>query len=61
MSTRIYGAVVEEEANILYVYKLHRIVLASNICLTKLSVALCLFMVFTGKCMTRFDLPANYH
>jgi hypothetical protein len=39
----------------------HRIVLASIISFTKLSVALCLFMVFIGKCMTGFDLPANYH
>jgi hypothetical protein len=45
----------------LSVYRLHRIVLVSIISLTKLSVSLCLFMVFTGKCMTRFDLPANYH
>jgi hypothetical protein len=37
------------------------IVLVSIISLTELSIALCLFMVFTGKCMTEFDLPANYH
>jgi hypothetical protein len=33
----------------------------SIISLTELSVALRLFMVFTGKCMTGFDLLANYH
>jgi hypothetical protein len=37
------------------------IVLASIISLAELSVALCLFMVFTWKCMTVFDLLANYH
>jgi hypothetical protein len=36
-------------------------VLASIISLIELSIALCLFMVFTGKCMTMFDLPVNYH
>jgi hypothetical protein len=33
----------------------------SIISLIKLSFALCLLMVFTGKCMTEFDLLANYH
>jgi hypothetical protein len=33
----------------------------SIISLAELFVALCLFMVFTGKCMTGFDLPINYH
>jgi hypothetical protein len=37
------------------------IVLVSIISLVELSIALCLFMVFTGKCMTGLDLPANYH
>jgi hypothetical protein len=46
---------------LLSVYRLHRIILASIISLTELSVALCLFMVFTGSCKTGFDLPTNYH
>jgi hypothetical protein len=37
------------------------IILTSIISLTDLSIALCLFMVLTGSCMTRFDLPTNYH
>jgi hypothetical protein len=45
----------------LSVYRLHRVVLESIISLVELSVALCLFLVFIGKCMARFDLPANYH
>jgi hypothetical protein len=45
----------------LSVYRLHGIILTSIISLTDLSTALCLFMVFTGSCMIRFDLPANYH
>jgi hypothetical protein len=43
------------------VYRLHWIILTSIISLTDLSAALCLFMVFTGSCMTGFDLPVNYH
>jgi hypothetical protein len=46
---------------LLSVYRLHGIILTSIISLIDLYVALCLFMVFTGSCMTRFDLPANYH
>jgi hypothetical protein len=46
---------------LLSVYRLHGIILASIISLTYLSAALCLLMVFTGSCMTGFDLPANYH
>jgi hypothetical protein len=46
---------------LLSVFKLHGIILANIISLTDLSAALCLFMVFTGSCMTRFDLPTNYH
>jgi hypothetical protein len=46
---------------LLYVYRLHEIILTSIISLTNSSTALCLFMVFRGNCMTRFDLPANYH
>jgi hypothetical protein len=46
---------------LLSVYRLHGIILASIISLTDLSAALCLFMVFTGSCMTGFDLLANYH
>jgi hypothetical protein len=46
---------------LLSVYRLHKIILTSIISFTNLSAALCLFMVFTGSCMTGFDLPANYH
>jgi hypothetical protein len=46
---------------ILSVYRLHCIILASIISLTDLSAALYLFVVFTGSCMTEFNLPANYH
>jgi hypothetical protein len=45
----------------LSIYRLYMIVLVSIISLVELSIALCLFMVFTGKCMTGLDLPANYH
>jgi hypothetical protein len=46
---------------LLFVYRLHGIILASIISLIDLSAALCLFMVFTWSCMTGYDLPANYH
>jgi hypothetical protein len=46
---------------LLPVYRLHEIILPSIISLTDLSTALSLFTVFIGSCMTRFDLPANYH
>jgi hypothetical protein len=46
---------------LLSIYRLHGIILTSIISLTDLSVALCLFMVFTGSCMTIFDLPTNNH
>jgi hypothetical protein len=46
---------------LLYVYRLHGIILTSIINLTDLSADMCLFMVFTGSCMTEFDLLANYH
>jgi hypothetical protein len=46
---------------LLSVYRLHGIILASIISPTDLSAALCLFTVFTGSCMTGFDLPSNYH
>jgi hypothetical protein len=46
---------------LLSIYILYKIILASIISFTDLSAALCLFMVFTGSCMTGFDLPANYH
>jgi hypothetical protein len=45
---------------LLSIYRLHRIILTSTISLTDLSTALCLFMVFAGSWMTRFDLLANY-
>jgi hypothetical protein len=43
------------------IHRLHKIVLASIISLTGLSIDMRLFMVFIGKCMTEFDLPPNYH
>jgi hypothetical protein len=46
---------------LLSVYRLHGVILTSIISLTNLSVALCLFLVFTWSCMTGFNLPANYH
>jgi hypothetical protein len=46
---------------LLSVYRLHRIILASIISLADLSASLCLCLVFVGRCMTGFDLPANYH
>jgi hypothetical protein len=46
---------------LLSIYRLHGIILASIISITDLSAALCLLMVFTGSCMTGFDLSANYH
>jgi hypothetical protein len=46
---------------LLSVYRLHRIILANIISLTDLSASMCSYLVFTGRCMTRFDLPANYH
>jgi hypothetical protein len=46
---------------LLSIYRLHGVILTSIISLTDLSVAMCLFMVFTWSCMTGFDLPANYH
>jgi hypothetical protein len=42
-------------------YRLYGIIITSIISLTDLFAALCLFMVFTGSCMTGFYLPANYH
>jgi hypothetical protein len=46
---------------LLRVYRLHEIILTSIISLIDLSTTLCLFMVFTGSCMTKFYLSANYH
>jgi hypothetical protein len=46
---------------LLSVYRLHRIIVVSIISLADLSASLCLCLVFTVRCMTRFDLPANYH
>jgi hypothetical protein len=50
-----------ESQYLLSVYRLHGIILTSIISLIDLSATLLLFMVFTGSCMTGFDLPANYH
>jgi hypothetical protein len=47
--------------HLLSIYRLHGVILTSIISLTDLSAALCLFMVFTGSCLTRFNLLANYH
>jgi hypothetical protein len=46
---------------LLSVYRLHMIILTSIFSLIVLSGALCLFMVFTGSCMTGFILSANNH
>jgi hypothetical protein len=46
---------------LLSIYTLHRIILVSIIILAYLSTSLCLCLVFAGRCMTRFDLPVNYH
>jgi hypothetical protein len=46
---------------LLSVYRLHGMILTSIISVTDLSATLCLFMVFTGSCMTGFHLPSNYH
>jgi hypothetical protein len=45
---------------LLSIYRLHRIILASIISLADLFASLCLCLVFAGRCMTGFDLPANY-
>jgi hypothetical protein len=62
MSTSISGAIARGGGSqyLLSVYRLHGIILPCIISPTDLSTALCLFMVFTGSCMPRFDLPANY-
>jgi hypothetical protein len=44
---------------LLFVYRLHRIIIVSIISLANLSGSLCLCLVFVGRCMTGFDLPAN--
>jgi hypothetical protein len=46
---------------LLSAYRLHGIILTSIISLTDLLAALCVFMVFTGSCMTGFNLPGNCH
>jgi hypothetical protein len=46
---------------LLSIYRLHGLILTSIISLTDLSTAMCLFMAFTGSCMTGFDLPPNNH
>jgi hypothetical protein len=46
---------------LLSVYRLLGIILASIISLANLSASMCLCLVFIGRCMTGFDLPANYH
>jgi hypothetical protein len=44
-----------------FICRLHRIILASIISLADLSTSSYLRLVFTGRCMAGFDLPANYH
>jgi hypothetical protein len=46
---------------LLSIYRLHGIILTSIISRIDLSAASCLFMVFTGSCITGFDLPVKYH
>jgi hypothetical protein len=46
---------------LLYIYRLHMIILVCIISLPDLSASLCLCLVFIRRCMTRFDRPANYH
>jgi hypothetical protein len=46
---------------LLSIYRLQWIILASIISLRDLSAALCVFMAFTGRSMTGFNLSANYH
>jgi hypothetical protein len=46
---------------LLSIYRLHRIILASIISLVDLSASLHLCLVFAGRCMAGFNLPANYH
>jgi hypothetical protein len=46
---------------LLSVYRLHRIILTSIISLADLSASLCLCLVFAGRWMIGFDLPANCH
>jgi hypothetical protein len=47
--------------DLLSVYRLHRKILVSIISLADLFASLCLCLVFIGRCMTGFDLLANYH
>jgi hypothetical protein len=46
---------------LLFVYRLHRIILASFICLVDLSASLSLCMVFTGKFLFRPEPPTVHH
>jgi hypothetical protein len=46
---------------LLSVYRLYGVILTSIIVLIDLSAAMCLFIVFTGSCMTGFNSSANYH
>jgi hypothetical protein len=46
---------------LLYVYKLHRIILTSIISLTDLSAALWLFVVVTGKCFVESESLIVHH
>jgi hypothetical protein len=62
MSTSIFGAIAGGGRQYLSsVYRLHRIILASIISLANLSASVCFCLVFAGRCMTGFDLLANYH
>jgi hypothetical protein len=46
---------------LLFVYRLHRIILASIISLTNLSASLCLCVVFTGKILFKPEPPTIHH
>jgi hypothetical protein len=46
---------------LLFVDRLHGVILTSVISLIDFFAALCLFMVFIGSCMTGFNLLTNYH
>jgi hypothetical protein len=47
--------------NLLYVYRLHGIILTSIISLTDLSAAMWLFVVVTGKCSVGPESPIVHH
>jgi hypothetical protein len=50
-----------ESQYILSVYRLHKVILTSIISFTCLSAALWLFVVVTGRCFVRPELPIVHH